>query len=235
MNGTIIQKNALDLSRVSAVLFDFDGTLMDTNDLIRHTWRYTVKSLTGREMTDDEIRLSLGEMLMDTVRRVMPEVDAEHAVTFYRDYQRGIYLDRIKLFEGAEDVLLALRAAGYRTALVTSRLKGSTERGLIHFGIYNLFDAVLTASDTDVFKPDPAPINIILERLGAGPDEAVYIGDAKQDIEAGIAAGVITVLVDWSLALPPEKRAECPAPDIIIKSLQEILILLGVRDAEEIS
>lgn len=228
MSEIITQKKALDLSQINAVLFDFDGTLMDTYDLISASWRHTVGALAGRRVSDDEIRLTLGEMLEDSMRRLLPGVETGRAMDLFRGYQRGIFLDRIRLFDGAEEVLRALREAGYRTALVTSRLKGSTERGLEHFGMTGLFDAVLTASDTDVFKPDPTPINMILERLGSDPGEAVYVGDAKQDIEAGLAAGVFTVLVDWSLALPPEERAGCPEPDAVIEDLREILKLLGV-------
>ena len=229
MTGIVGKKEGFDLSRVNAVLFDFDGTLMDTNELISDSWRHTVWELTGRQVSDDEIRLTLGEMLADSMRRLMPDVDTERALDLYRNYQRDIFLDRIKLFDGSEDVLRTLRAAGYKTALVTSRLKGSTERGLAHFGLDCLFDAVLTASDTDVFKPDPAPINIILDKIGSGPKEAIYIGDTTHDIEAGLAAGVFTVLVDWSLALPPDKRADCPAPDTVIKGMLDILDLLGVK------
>ena len=228
MTSRVSEKSSLDTSRINTVLFDFDGTLMDTNDLICESWRYTVKTLTGRSMTDDEIRQSLGEILTDSMRRIMPEIDTERAVSLYRDYQHDIYLDRIKLFDGSEEVLRELRAAGYKTALVTSRLKSSTERGLAHFGIDSLFDAVLTASDTEIFKPDPTPIYIILDKLGMRPEDAALIGDTKHDIEAGLAAGVFTVLVDWSFALPPGKRADCPAPDAVIEEMRDILDILGV-------
>ena len=229
MIGGVNEKGVFDLTHVKAVLFDFDGTIMDTNELISDSWRYTVGELTGRQISDDEIRLTLGEILSDSMHRLMPDVDTERALDLYRNYQRDIFLDRITLFDGSLDVLRMLRAAGYKTALVTSRLKGSTERGLAHFGLDSLFDAVLTASDTDTFKPDPAPINIILDKIGCGPKEAIYVGDTKHDIEAGLAAGVFTVLVDWSLALPPDKREDCPAPDAVIVKMRDILDLLGVK------
>jgi pyrophosphatase PpaX len=213
----------------NTVLFDFDGTLMDTNGLIAESWIFTVKTLAGRDISDEEIRSTLGEMLVDSMRRIIPEVDAEHAVDVYRDYQRDKYLDSISLFDGAEEVLRALRAAGCKTALVTSRLKNSTERGLAHFGIAELFDAVLTASDTDKVKPDPEPVFLTLGMVGSKPEEAILIGDTSHDIEAGRAAGVFTVLVDWSWALPPEKRAEAPAPDVVIKDMRDILTLLELR------
>jgi len=219
----------IDFSRVNTVLFDFDGTLMDTNDLVAESWRHTVRTLAGREISDDDIRSSLGELLMDSMHRLIPEVDADTASDFYREYQRGIYLDNIRPYDGAEEVLRALKAAGYKVALVTSRLKSSTERGLAHFGFAELFDAVLTASDTEKCKPDPDPILITLDMIDSKPGQAMYIGDTDSDIEAGRAAGVITALVDWSVALPPEKRAGGPAPDVVIEKMQDILQLLDLR------
>ncbi|MDR3365256.1 MAG: HAD-IA family hydrolase [Clostridiales Family XIII bacterium] len=218
-----------DLTRVNTVLFDFDGTVMDTNELILESWRHTIRTLAGREADEDEIRLTLGEVIADSMRRLLPDVDVERAVGVYRDYQRDRYLDRIRLFDGTEETLRALKAAGCKTGLATSRLKNTTEQGLAHFGIADLFDAVLTASDTDKFKPDPAPLLMILEMLGSRPEEAVFIGDTRHDIEAGLAAGVFTVLVDWSFALPPEKRKDAPTPDAVIKDMPGILKLLGMR------
>ena len=229
MTGNI--KRDTGLSRIDAVLFDFDGTLLDSNELIADSWRYTAITLTGRDISDEEIRSTLGEMLIDSIRRLLPEIDAEYALEYYRDYQREIFLERIKLFDGTEEVLRLLKATGYKTALVTSRLKGSTERGLVHFGIKDLFDAVLTASDTDKFKPDPAPVLMILDMIGRKPEDALFVGDTASDVEAGRAAGVLTALVSWSLALPPEKIPEGLEPDFIINKLSDIPRLLGIAEA----
>ena len=225
-----MSKPIFDLSRVNTVLFDLDGTLLDTNDLVSESWSYTVKTITGREITGEEIRSTLGELLLDSMIRIMPDVDPETALNVFRVYQREIFLDRITLYDGTEEVLRALHEAGYKNALVTSRLKASTERALEHFGIGRYFDAVLTASDTEVFKPDPTPIFLMLDRLGSKPRESMLIGDTVHDIEAGIAAAVFTVLVDWSFALPHEKRAAAPAPDAVIEKMEDILSLLRFKD-----
>jgi len=211
---------------INTILFDLDGTLLDTNDLVADSWRYTVKTLTGRDISDDEIRGTLGEILLDSMRRIMPEIDPDTALNVYREYQRDIFLDSIALYDGAAETLRALYDAGYKNALVTSRLRNSVERALAHFGLAELFDEVLTASDTDVFKPDPAPVFLILDRLGRRPEEAMLVGDSVHDIEAGLAAGVFTVLAGWSCALPPEKRGTAPAPDAVIEKMEDILTLL---------
>ena len=223
-------KNPVDFSQIKAVLYDFDGTLLDSNELIAESWRHTVKSLAGREISDDEIRSSLGEMLADSMRRLVPEADPDTARDFYREYQREIFLDRISLFDGTKETLNALKEAGYKNALATSRLKTSTFRALDWFGITDCFDTILTANDTDKFKPDPTPIFMVLDTLGCRPEEAIFIGDTVHDIEAGAAAGVFTLLVDWSFALPPGPvRDNAPAPDGVLKRMQDIPELLGVK------
>jgi pyrophosphatase PpaX len=213
---------------IKAVIFDFDGTLLDSYKPIANSWQYTLTTLVGRGVTEDEVRQTMGEMLIDSMRRLAPEVDAEYAVDFYRTYQRDIFLDQIKLFDGTEEVLRTIKEAGYKNALLTSRLKASTFRALEKFGITELFDIILTASDTKKFKPDPGPVFEILEKIGANPEEALLVGDTSHDIEAGTAAGVFTVLVDWSFALPAgEFREKAPAPEAVIKSLDEIPALLN--------
>jgi len=213
---------------INTVVFDLDGTLLDTNDLIADSWSYTLKTLTGRGITDEEIRGTMGELLADSMRRLMPEIDTEEALDVYRMYQREIFLGSIKLYEGVEETLRELHGAGVKCALLTSRLRPSTVKALDHYGITDLFEAVLTASDTEVFKPDPAPIFQILDIIGSRPEEAMLLGDTVHDIEAGLAAGVFTVLVGWSYALPPEERESAPKPDAVIEKMRDILTLVSV-------
>jgi len=215
-----------DLSKVNTVLYDLDGTLVDTNKLIYESWSYTVKTLTGRVLTDEEIRRTYGEILRDSMIRLMPEIDPEEALEFFRAYQRGIFLERIKLFDGVEETLRILKERGYKNGLVTSRLRASTMNAVRHFNLDVFIDAIVTASDIEVFKPDPAPVYHILDKLGSKPEETVFVGDTIHDIEAGLASGVFTVLVDWSHAIPQDERNDIPAPDAIIEKMQDLLTLV---------
>ena len=219
----------MGLSRINTILFDFDGTLMDSNELIADSWRHTIKTMTCGDITDDDIRSTFGEVIADSMDRLLPGADAEEATAVFRGFQNEIFLDRISLFKGAKETLYRLKDAGYKQALVTSRLRQSTNRALVHFGLENHFDAVLTASDTDKFKPDPTPLFIILDSIGRKPEDAMFIGDTVHDIEAGQNAGVFTVLVDFSYALPPGKRTATPAPDKVIMELRDILKLLNIE------
>ena len=225
-----MEKKNFNITNTKAVLFDLDGTLLDSNDLIADTWRHTIKTLAGRTISDDEIRQTLGAILADSMRDLIPEIDPEKGVDFYREYQREIFLDRIKFFEGTEEVLRELKAKGYKNALVTSRMANSTYKALDKFGLTDLFDAILTANDTDKHKPDPTPIYMVLDTMGCKANEAIMIGDTIYDLEAGRASGVFTVLVDWSFSLPPGKaRERVTTPDTVIKKLTDILTLLDLQ------
>jgi pyrophosphatase PpaX len=225
---------ALSTQNFDTALFDFDGTIMNTNDLIIESWNHTVRTLTGRKITLDEIRGTLGEVIAHSMQRIMPEIDPKVAVATYREYQADRYLKGIRLFDGVGETLAALRGLhgqdgqqgrGVKTGLVTSRLANSTYKALDHFGIRQYFDLILTVEDCTKFKPDPEPILLALERLGAAPARTIYLGDTVHDILAAKAAGVFTVLADWSVALPPEKRVGAPPADLVIKHMSDLLEL----------
>ena len=216
------------MKKFNAALFDFDGTVMDTNGLIVESWQYTVKTLTGRDISLDDIRGSLGEVLSFSMERIMPDVDPALSVETYRVYQRDRYLSRIKLFDGTIKTLSALKEDGVKVGMVTSRLANSTFMALDHFNLRQYFDAILTAEDATKSKPDPEPINLMVAKIGADPAKTIYLGDTVHDILAAKAAGVYTILADWSFALPREKRADAPKPDLVIEKMEDLLELFGI-------
>lgn len=214
------------LDAVDTLLVDYDGTLMDTNDLVLNSWRYAVRELTGRDIETSELRATFGEVLAVSMARIMPEIPVDVAVDTYRSYQRGRYLNEVHPYEGAAEALSLLKARGYKLGIPTSRLRRSTAQGLEHFGLMPFFDALVTADETTKHKPDPEPLLLTLKALESTPEHALMIGDTKHDMEAARAAGCFCALVDWSVALPPEKRADAPEPDIVLKSWSELPELL---------
>ncbi|GHU66858.1 haloacid dehalogenase [Clostridia bacterium] len=211
--------------KFDTALFDFDGTIMDTNDIVIESWQYTVRMLTGREVTLDELRTALGEVFAFSMKRIMPEIDFQLAVETYRTYQREKFLNGIHLFDGVTETLAALQELGIKIGLVTSRLANSTYKALDHFDIRKYFDIVLTEEDCSKFKPDPEPLLLALARLESEAAKTIYLGDAIYDILAAKRAGVCAVLADWSVALPPGKRAGSPKPDLIIEHMRDLLKL----------
>lgn len=222
------------MSRIEAILFDFDGTLVDTNEVILKSWQHTFLALTGKEGDRKEIIRSYGEPLRDTMRRFFggTEEEVEEHVAIYRDYQKTIFLDEIRLFQGVERTLEKLKQQGYKLALVTSRLAASTQEGLKKFEMDNFFDTVVTADDTQAHKPDPEPVQIALERLGTPPDQALMVGDTWLDIECARNADVQSALAGWSLRQTKDILQQC-TPDYIIHTMRSILKMVNMLNSQE--
>lgn len=218
-----------NMRKKDTVLFDFDGTIMDTNDVILKSWQYTFMSLENREADEDELKKTFGEPLDITISRFFPEVPVEKSIEIYRSYQRDHFRELITLFPGMKELLKVLKKQGYKIGLVTSRLYNTTVQGLEKYQIKEYFDAIVTPEDTDRHKPDPEPVLIALEKLGSIPENAVMLGDTLFDIKCAGNAGVESVLVSWSFALSGETKESLggDAPDYIIGKPDELLEILS--------
>ncbi len=213
------------MGKIEAVLFDFDGTIMDTNDIILRSWRHLFKEIRGEDPDESMLLATFGEPLELTMRNFFGDDEAalKRNIAVYRNFQEESFEKDIKLFPGIYDVLIKLRGMGYRTALVTSRLSHTTRIGIEKFKLNMLFDTVVTADDCRSHKPDPEPVNIALERLGLLPEQAVMVGDTRVDIECAYRAGVGSVLVGWSAAMSGRTEAcEGARPDYIIETPEDI-------------
>ncbi|MCL1982641.1 MAG: HAD-IA family hydrolase [Clostridiales bacterium] len=215
------------MAKTNTVLFDFDGTVMDTNSVIIGSWQHTFRTIEGKERPVADIVKTFGEPLDHTMAKLFPHMDPGEAVAIYRSFHYNNFGDMIKLFPGMRELLEALKARGYKLGLVTSRLKKTTMEGLEQYRIKEYFDAVVTCEDTARHKPDPEPVNITLGKLGSKPEESIMLGDTMYDILCAKNAGVKSVLVGWSLAVQEEEKAEGSAPDYIIKTAGELLDILS--------
>lgn len=218
------------MSKITTVLFDYDGTLMDTNEIIMESWQHTFRTLTGKEGDRKRILESFGEPLRTTMVKFFPDHDVDEAVELYRSYQVSFYKKRIQMFPGTPELIDGLKERGFRLAIVTSRLRPTTMEGLEKYGLTDRFDYVVTADDTDKHKPDPEPVRIALDKLGSRPEEALMVGDSMFDIGCGNNAGVRTVLVNWAVAAGAQQALNDYLPDYSISSPEE---LFGVIESIE--
>ena len=214
--------------RIDTILLDYDGTLMDTNELIRHSWNDLFMRIEGRTPTKEEIYSTYGEMLEITMRRFFGGTDQEirRYIKMYRDYHITHYDEEIRLFPGVVDMLNHLKRQGYTLCLVTSRMGESTMSGLEQFGIREFFDDFVTAEDTTAHKPDPAPVRTALGKLEKSPGQAVMLGDTWYDMECARRAGVCPVLAGWSEAYWYRKNRETGKPDYIIRKPSDMADLI---------
>ena len=181
------------------ILFDFDGTLVNTNDVILASWQHTYRHYLGHEMPVDHITSCFGEPLLLTMEREFPGVDPQESADVYRQFQLENADKLVTIFPGINELLADLKEAGYVLGIVTSRTRESALRYMDMFGITSYFSDLVTCDDTTVHKPNPEPILLAMSKLGASAEESIMIGDSPFDIKCANNAGVDSVMVNWRI------------------------------------
>ena len=212
--------------KINTVLFDFDGTLVDTNDVIVASWQHTYMHYLGREETLEKITACFGEPLLLTMEREFPGVDPEESAEVYRRYQREYADELVKLFPGIKELLEELSKSGYRMGIVTSRTRESARRYMDMFGIGPYFEDMVTCEDTHIHKPNPEPILLCLDKMGITAEEAIMVGDSPFDIKCANNAEVKSVLVDWRITGCGESPIADAAEDYTIAEPAELMEVL---------
>ncbi len=201
-----------------AALFDFDGTLVDTTELIYQSMRHATGEVLGREISREILMANVGQPLPRQMELLSAE-RAEELLESYRLHNEEHHDALIKEFPGVEKSLARLRASGVRVAVVTSKRRFSVQMALKTFpGLGEVVDRFVTMEDTTEHKPHPAPLLKGLEFLGGvPPEEAAYVGDSPFDVAAAKTAGVKSVAVSWGAFSEDALRAAEPdylVPDI---------------------
>ena len=208
---------------IKNILFDFDGTLIDTNELIIQSFKYTYQKHLNIEIKKEEIIKHFGEILKDTMDREFGD-RSEDAIETYREFQITNFDRLISIPEGVKEGVSELHRLGYKLGIVTSRLKFSTIKGLKHFDLLDYFDVIICADDTDIHKPDPTPAFMALKVLSGKPEETILVGDTQFDILCARNAGITSAVVGWSV-LPIDVICKYE-PDYIIASMEKLLSLV---------
>ena len=208
-----------------ALLFDLDGTLVDSIDLILTSFRHAFAEVVGRVPPDEAWIAGIGTPLAIQMRElagdeslVAPLVDS------YRAFQRAHHDRLLREYEGVRETLETLRARGHPMAVVTSKAAEMTQRALRRAGLASLIDVVIDCDMCARHKPDPLPVLLALERLAHAPGDALFVGDSPHDIAAGNSAGVRTVAALWG----PFSRAvlEAAHPRFVLEDIRELPALV---------
>ncbi len=217
------------MAHVRCVLFDLDGTLIDTNALIINSFQHVLRTNLGTEVSEAELLPFFGEPLAHTLARWAPAEQVPGLIESYRAYN-GVMHDRLaQPIPGMAELLQALQAAGIKLGVTTSKFTASALRGLRLFNLEQYFGAVVGLDQCQRHKPDPEPVLTTLAGLGEEPGtDCLMVGDSSFDLLAGRAAGLTTVAVGWS-RIAPERLAAC-RPDHWVQTPAEIRRLcLGVE------
>jgi pyrophosphatase PpaX len=207
------------------VLFDLDGTLIDTNDLILASFMHTLERHCPGKYTEKDVLACMGEPLFEQMRRFDPG-QAEEMVKTYHTHNVAHHDLYVKEFPHVRETLQEMHRAGVIMGIVSNKRRQVVEMGLKRFGLDKFMRTVVCLGDAEKGKPEPDLIFLALEQLGAAPEEALMVGDSRFDLIAAKRAGVRSVAVGWSLHRDELKQYE---PDFFVEDIRELLVITGVR------
>lgn len=212
------------MKEYDAYLFDADGTLIDTRELIYRSYVHMSGVMGLPEPDRGHVERTTGLPFADQIRDVLGrdrgEEFYERASEVYRGHLMDSYRPHLRIFPGEREVLDELRLRGKKMAVVTSRRLPGLVEFLRFLGLDGYFSLLVTPESTERHKPHPEPALFAMRELGAAPERTVFVGDAIFDIKCGHAAGADTVLVAWG---GMDHRDWDPQPDYVIDSFAELL------------
>jgi pyrophosphatase PpaX len=204
-----------------AILFDLDGTLIDSIELILGSARHAFIGFAGHAPTDEEWRAGIGRPLQAVLREYAGEdAEADRLFQRYRAYQLEHHDRLIRPYDGILEIVQWLASTGHPMALVTSKSDWMAEKAMVHVGLDRLIPTIVGCDTCVNHKPHPEPVERALALLGVSADNAIFVGDSPHDVESGRAAGVMTVGVAWGAFTRHElERARA---DVVIDRVDEL-------------
>lgn len=208
--------------RFPVVLFDLDGTVVDSGGIILASMRHATRTVLEREFTDAELLARVGGPGLEAQFEALDDTRVEELVTVYRAHNEALH-DTLESCLGMEDALAALTRQGRRLGVVTAKRRETVKLAFARLPIAHYFDVLVGGDETEHHKPHPEPLLLALERLAATPDEAAYVGDSPYDMQAAKAAGIYAIGVTWGRI---HDRAALADADVIVDTAEELLAAL---------
>lgn len=182
-------------NKIKAVIFDIDGTLTFTNQLIFDSFNHIAKKYLNKTFSDEEIIALFGPTEDVILKQMFPDKFEEVKKDYYDYYHRNHNI--AQLYDGIKELLIDLKNSGLLLGIFTGKGRQTSLITLNFLGIRNLFDMIVTGNDVINHKPSPEGIIKFMETFKLNPNEVLMIGDAPSDILAARAAGVQIASVVW--------------------------------------
>lgn len=210
-------------AKFQAVLFDLDGTLVDTVDLIVKSYQHVWLTLLGRQLDDARARAFIGRTLRAAMLDEGVE-DVEGMIAEYTSWNWAHLAELQRDYPGVPELLAGLRASGVTTGVVTAKRRRSAAMSLDAANLTDLVGLTVAMEDTAAHKPDPTPLLVAAQRLGIEPGTAAYVGDTIYDVQAAKAAGMAAIAVTWGAGEAEDLRLA--QPDHLVSEASQLRRLL---------
>lgn len=209
---------------IRTILFDLDGTLIDTNELIIASFAHTIDTYSDRSYTREEILDFIGPPLRDSMKQINPD-RVEDLIDTYREHNIRHHDDFVKAYDRVVETIRTLKDSGYKLGIVTTKMRHTVEMGLKLTELDGLFETVITLDDVTHAKPHPEPVLKALDQLDSCVSEALMVGDNTHDIEAGKNAGTKTAGVAWTVK--GRETLERLDPDYMLECMSDLVEITG--------
>jgi pyrophosphatase PpaX len=209
---------------IDTILFDLDGTLVDTNELIISSFLHTLGKYYPDKYKREDVLPFMGPSLYDTFSGIDPE-RAEEMILEYRTYNHENHDRLVKEFKGVNETVKRLKEDGFKIAIVSTKILDTVVKGLKLTKLDPYFDVIVALDHVEKPKPDPEAIYVALKQLDSTPEKAIMVGDNYHDILAGKNAGTKTAAVAWSM-----KGRDFLAkyePDFMLDEMSDLLKIVG--------
>ena len=210
--------------RFPVVLFDLDGTVIDSGAIILASMRHAAREVLGVEPAEEALMAAVGGPGLEAQMRALAPDRVDELVDVYRAHNEPLH-DNLMCCEGMEDVLVELKDEGRRLGIVSAKRRATIDLAFARIPLEHLFDVVVGGDETDLLKPDPEPLLVAADRLGVDPDDCAYVGDSPFDIRAAKSAGMHAVAVTWG-GIHSRAKLEAEDPDAIVDAAEELLAVL---------
>jgi pyrophosphatase PpaX len=207
--------------RFPVVLFDLDGTVVDSGGIILASMRHATREVLGRDFGDAELMQAVGGPGLEAQMAVFAPERVDELVQVYRAHNEPLH-EELEACAGMEDVLVRLHVEGRRLGVVTAKRRSTVELAFAQVPVAHLFETVVGGDETEKHKPDPEPLLLAAKRMNAEPAKTAYVGDSPFDIRAAKAAGMHAVAVTWG-RIHDRERLEREEPDAIVDTAKELL------------
>lgn len=216
--------------KINTVLFDFDGTLINTNELIIQSFLHTLNHYYPERYTRDCVLPFLGPTLTETFSAI-DETKVEEMIHRYRKFNIERHDELVTGFPLVKETILTLKENDIKVGMVTTKIRNVVDKGIQLMELEDLFDCIIALDDVENTKPHPEPLQKAMKLLDALPQHTIMVGDNHHDIVGGQNANTYTAAVAWSAK--GRDHLQQFKPDYMLETMQDLLKIVGVNQDEK--